>query len=202
MKQRLIKKRKLFLLVALGVLLLVIGVISFRGLLPSHSLFGAIYEASAFDLNEARSNPAGVYLRKHLARRIVQSPHFPTRYKDQARYLDLQGTQLEWSIGGTNTGWLYFWDPDSSPRVLVWQFAPSKETDLLSVSQLASDFCGSSDPRRAEIFGDSSTTNAINVGVGQILFARRTDATNTIYILKLMEQDQNKLVVNYCVATP
>lgn len=186
---------------ALVALLMVAGLFSILCFLPSHSLFGGIYETSAFDLNEARSDPIGVFLRKHLPRRMVQSPNFPSRYKDQPKYFDLKGTQLEWSIGGTNTGWLYFHDPGIRPRVLAWEFAPSSETNLLSVRKLPTDFHGSSDPRREQVFG-ISTTNAINVTVGQVLFARRTDSTNTIYILKLVEQDQNKLVVNCCFATP
>jgi len=81
-----------------------------------------------------------------------------------------------------------------------WEFAPCAETNLMNVARVAVDFCGSTDPRRAEVFGNSSTTNAIEVEVGQILFARRTDQTNRIYILEFKEQHQNKLVVNYCVA--
>jgi hypothetical protein len=115
--------------------------------------------------------------------------------------MDLQGTQLEWSIGGTNTGWLYFADPGFGARNLGWEFAPCSETNFLNVREIPSTFHGSSDPRRAEIFGKRSTTNAINVAVGQVLFARRTDAS-AIYILKLKEQNGNKLTVDYCVATP
>ncbi|HRY48856.1 MAG TPA: hypothetical protein P5186_12475 [Candidatus Paceibacterota bacterium] len=199
--QRPPRNRRVFLL-ALVALLVLVGIISFRGLLPSHRRFGAIYEAAAFDLNEARYNSVGVFLRKQLPRHVVQSPLFPSRYKDQPRYLDLKGAQLEWSIGGTNTGWLYFWDVGVRPRALRWEFAPCSETNLLGVSELPADFYGSSDPRRVEVFGDESTTNAIKVAVGQILFARQTDKKSTIYMLKLREQDRNKLVVDYCVTNP
>ena len=136
-------------LLALLALLVLVGLFSFRGLFPSHPRFGAIYEAAAFDLNEARHNPVGVFLRKHLPRRVVQSPYFPPRYKDQPRYLELKGTQLEWSIGGTNTGWLYFWDVGARPRTIRWEFAPCSEKTLLSISELPADFYGASDPRRA-----------------------------------------------------
>lgn len=193
-------KRRLFLQLALVALFMLVGVFSFRWFLPSHPLYGAIYETSAFDLNEALSNPVGVFLRKHLPTRIVQSPSFPSRFKNQPKYMDLKGTPLEWSIGGTNTGWIYFWDPERL-QVSAWEFAPSSETNLLSVQELPTKFYGSLDPRREQVFGNS-TTNAIKVTVGQVLFARQTDATNTIYILKLVEQDQNKLIVNCCVATP
>jgi hypothetical protein len=195
------RKWRVFLL-ALVALFVLVGVFSFRGLLPSHPRFGAIYEATAFDLNEARDNPVGAFLRRHLPRRVVQSPYFPSRYKDQARYLDLKGTQLEWSIRGTNTGWLYFWDPVGvRPRASRWAFAPCSDTNLLDVSELPAQFYGSSDHHRIEVFGDS-TTNAIIVAVGQILFARQTDKESTIYMLKLKDQDRNKLVVDYCVTNP
>jgi hypothetical protein len=168
---------------------------------PSHSQFGAICETTAFDLNEARSDRLGVFLRKHLPQRVVQSPRFPSRFKDQPRYLQLGRRQCEWSIGGTNSGWLYFWGIDSNRGNMPggWELAPCAETNLLKVTQVPAEFYGSTDPRRATVFGESST-NAIKVTVGQILFARRTDETNRIYILKLTEQNQNKLVVHYCVA--
>jgi hypothetical protein len=198
-----IKSRRLFFVAApLCALLAVIGLFTLRRLLPIHRVFGVVYETSAFASNRARSNPSGIFLRKHLPRRVLQSPLFPSRYKEQPRYLELMGTQLQWSIGWTNTGWLYFWDVGIRPRVSVWEFAPCSETNLLSVSTLPTDFCGSSDPRRVEVFGESSTTNAIKVAVGQILFARRTDERRNIYVLKLKEQHGNKLVVDYCVTNP
>jgi hypothetical protein len=195
------RKGQLVFLTGFFALLAIVGLFGFRRFFPSHPLYGAVYEAAAFDLNEARSDRIGVFLRAHLPRRIVQSPHFPSRYKDQPRYLDLKGARLEWSIGGPGTGWLYFWDVESRSRVSRWEFAPCSQTNLLGVSELPTDFCGSSEPRVGGFFGESSTTNAIQVAVGQILFARRTDERSTIYILKLKEQDGNRLIVDYCVTT-
>lgn len=199
-----IRKRRLFImLLAFIVGLVATALLSLKAILPRHPRFGPIYEASAFDLNEARSNRIGIFLRKHLPRRVVQSPYFPSRYKDQPRYLDLKGTRLEWSIGGTNSGWLYFWDVDTrSGSHSKWEFAPCSKTNLLSVTNLPDEFYGSLNPRIVEVFDDSSTTNAIKVSVGQILFARRTDETNRVYLLRLSEQDGNKLVAHYCVASP
>ena len=114
----------------------------------------------------------------------------------------MKGTQLEWSIGGTNTGWLYFRDVGVRQRALRWEFSPCSETNLLGVRELPADFYGSSDPRRVEVFGEESTRNAIKVAVGQILFARQIDKKSTIYVLKLKEQDGNKLIVDYCVTCP
>lgn len=200
--QRRIRQRRLvFVVTAVGALLLLIGLITPRGARPSHPVFGTVYETSAFDLNEARSDPIGIFLRQHLPLRFVQSPGFPARFKDQPRYMDLKGVPLEWSIGGTNTGWLYFWDADTRRNVPVWEFAPCSETNLLSVSTLPAVFFGASDARRAEVFGDTSSTNGIKVAAGQILFARQTDGSN-IYILKLKQQDENRLLVDYCVVSP
>ncbi len=102
----------------------------------------------------------------------------------------------------TYAGWFYFSNVGAGPRIPRWEFAPCAETSLTSVTRVPTDFCDSSDPRRLGVFGNSSTTNAIRVSVGQILFARRTDETNRIYVLNLKEQHGNKLVVNYCVTTP
>jgi hypothetical protein len=178
-----------------------IGLITPRGALPSHPVFGAVYETSAFDLHVARSNPIGIFTRKHLPRRIVQSPSFPARFKDQPKCMDLDGARLEWSIGGTNTGWLYFWDADSRRNVPAWEFAPCSETNLLRVSTVPTAFFGASDARSAEVFGETSSTNGIKVAAGQILFARRTGGS-TIDTLKLSQQDANRLLVDYCVVSP
>jgi hypothetical protein len=72
------KKRDVVLL-AFVALLVLVGLFSLRGSFPSHPRFGAIYEAAAFDLNKARHNPIGVFLRKYLPGRVVQSPQFPSR---------------------------------------------------------------------------------------------------------------------------
>ena len=183
--------------------LALVVLIGLRSHFPTHPQFGAICQATAFDLNEARSDRLAVFLRGHLPERVVRSPHFPTRFKDQPRYLHLGRKQFEWSIGGTNSGWLYFWGIDRNRGNVPekWELAPCTETNLMNVTKVPAEFYGSTDPRRAKVFGESSTTNAIEVTVGQILFARRTDETNRIYILKLKEQNQNKLVVHYCVTT-
>ena len=202
--QRLLKKRRLLAArVTLFGCLVVVVLLGLKIFFPTSPHFGGIYEATAFDLNEARSDRLAAFLRDHLPRRIVQSPHFPSRFKAQPRYLHLGNTQLEWSIGGTNTGWLYFWGigPNRALTKGKWEFAPCAETNLMNVVRVPVVFYGFSDPRRAEVFGESSTPNAIKVSVGQILFARRTDETNRIYILKLKEQRRNKLVVHYCVTT-
>src|SRR5207244_1523710 len=110
----------------------------------------------------------GVFLRTHLPRRVVESPYFPARFKYQPRYLDLKGTKLEWSIAGTNTGWLYFFGrPDQVLGTNRWEFAPCAEVDLMNLSKIPHVYYGSSDPGKVEAFGDRSSANAIKVTVGQ-----------------------------------
>jgi hypothetical protein len=171
---------------------------------PTHPKFGPIRETTAYDLNEARANRLGIFLREHLPNKIVQSPHFPETFKDQPRYLEFGDWQFEWSIGGTNAGWFYFWGIDENRGCIPekWEFAPCPETDLMAVRAAPTVFYPATSPDRAKVFGDTSSTNAIKVTAGQILFVRRTDETNQIFVAKLWEQDQNKLVVRYCIIRP
>jgi len=197
------KRRALLVLLTQFICLAVVVLVRLRSYMPTHPQFGAIHEATALDLNEARSDRLALFIRGHLPQRVVQSPNFPSRFKYQPRYLHLGRQQFEWSIGGTNTGWLYFWgiDPNRGNVPGKWELAPCSETNLMNVTSVPAEFYGSTDPRRTKVFGENSTTNAIKVTVGQILFVRRTDETNCIYVLKLKEQNQNKLVVHYCVTT-
>jgi len=195
-------KRKTIITRVLVVALLVL--VGFWLYFPTHPKFGAIYETRAYDLNEARANRVGVFLRKHLPDKIIRSPHFPEAFKDQPRYLKFGEWQFEWSIGGPDSGWFYFWGVDANRGCIPgkWEFAPCPETDLLAVTSAPPVFYAAASPDRARVFGDTSSTNAINVTAGQILFLRRTDDTNQIFVAKLWAQDQNKLVVRYCIIQP
>lgn len=197
-------RRKRKINIAIVVVLALGALIGWRLFFPTHPKFGTIYETTAYDLNEARANQLGLFLRKHLPNKVVQSPHFPEAFKDQPRYLKLGDWQFEWSIGGTNTGWFYYWGITSSRGSIPnqWEFAPCPETDLAAVTSAPPVFYPATAPERTQVFGDTSTTNAIKVTVGQILFVRRADQTNQIFVLKLWEQNQNKLVVRYCVIRP
>jgi len=80
-----------------------------------------------------------------------------------------------------------------------WEFAPCAETNLLQVTKLPSAYYGSSDPRRDEIFGSTSSTNSFNIAVGQILFARWIQDTNRVFILRVKAKNGAQVLINYCV---
>lgn len=202
--QPLIKIRRLVLmLLAITLSVVVITLLGLRFLSPSHPQFGAIYEASAFEAGSGFRNQFLVFLVNCLPRRIVQSPMFPSRLSILPTYLRLGNQKLQWSTGGnwgdSYAGWLYFSrrGRGSSP----WEFSTCEDTNLTKITEIPTDFYGSSAPRITEVFQATSTTNAIQVLEGQILFARLTDETNLVYVLKLKDQDMKKLVVDYCMTT-
>jgi len=201
--QKLIRRFGMTLLfLSLFVCLALLVLFNLDNSIGTHPEFGKIYETTAFDLNAGRSNPVGQFLRRHLPPRILRSRHFPAYFKDQPKFLELKEVPLEWSIGGTNTGWLYFWGGLRRPKTISrWEFAPSTFTNLYTVTatSLPAQFYSATDSNVPRAFGGNSNTNAIYVAQGQIVFARRTDATNKVYVLKLENQQGNSLLVHYCV---
>jgi len=193
-------RRLLVIFFALIITLSLLALFSLDSSIGKHPQFGGIYQTSASDLNLARSNPVGQFLRKHLPPKILASRYFSARLRDQPKYLELADSQIEWSIGGAKTGWLYFWDVDRKAR--GWEFAPCAETNLLHLTPTAlpKQFYGASDPAIPKVFDSSSSTNAIKVTQGDILFARRAHQTNRIYLLKLENQEGDRLFVQYCIA--
>ena len=165
-----------------------------------HPAFGPIRATLAADLNSALSDPVGKILRRLLPAAVVAAPAFPHRFKDQPRYLQIEGHRMEWSIGSATTGWLYFHAPATWPSRPEWEFAPSKETNLLQIGlrDLPQRFYGQNASNLALLFGLNSNTNALNVREGQVLFARQVGETNRISILQLARQDGNQLLVHYC----
>lgn len=201
MSWRPIGARRLTVVIAIAAIFVATGLFTLRDSRPRHPQFGAVYQTVAFDQDAVLADPVGGFLRKHLPMRVVLSAYFPSRYRGEPKCLDLKGAQLEWSVGGSNTGWLYFQNA-AAKRTARWEFAPCSETNLLDVGRIPKVFCGPSDSRRIELFGSTSTTRAIQVALGQILFARRTDGGDRIYVLKLKAQAENKLYVDYCVISP
>ncbi len=201
MSWRLQEARRLAVVITIAAIFAATGLFTRCDSLPRHPQFGAVYQTVAFDQDAVLAEPVGGFLRKHLPTRVVLSAYFPSRFKAEPKCLDLRGAQLEWSVGGTNNGWLYFQNAVAK-RTARWEFAPCSETNLLGVSRVPKVFCGPSDSRRIELFGSNSTTRAIQVAHGQILFARQTDGGNRTFILKLKEQAENKLYVDYCLIDP
>ena len=185
----------------LVVLSLTIASFYFAGSLPRHPTFGAVYAASASEVGDSQMELIKGLFRRYIPRRVLQSSYFPSRFKDQSTYLRLGNTQLEWSTGGQETGWLYFWQVDVWPKTPCWEVALSANTNLMEVTTIPSDFCGASDPRRAAVFGEISNTNALRVAEGQILFARTTQRRDRTYVMLLQEQRDKEVLVRYCVAT-
>ena len=88
---------------------------------------------------------------------------------------------------GSKTGNFYYCQPLGR---MVWEFSRSPNTSI-------SDFEGKVLNTRFE--GGCPQRAGITVKVGEIILARRTDAPSVIYIIKLLEQEKERLVVNYAV---
>ena len=180
---------------------LLVGLACYRLWFPTHPRFGPIHRVQATELdNKSANTPLAKYLRAHLPRRILESRIVPARYRDEARYIDFGGAQLYWSEGPRG-GWIYFWGKADGGGLAMdkWEFAPSTDTNLLRVTDIPSTFYSSSHPRRSEVFGDTSSTNAFNVAVGQILFARWIADTNRVFIFRIEERDGAKALIDYCI---
>src|SRR5688500_9395355 len=164
-----------------------------------HPHLGRIYHTSAYDLNVARSNPFAGFLSRTLPRSILQSSLYPDRLKDQPKYLSVGNHQLEWSIGGTHSGWLYFWNVDGmTKRRYPWEFAETTETIFLALraANIPTTF-----KTPFNLPANTSSTNAIPFPSGAVIFARHIDQPNTTYILPLTKQQNDQLAVEYCIIT-
>lgn len=196
------RKRRRFILLTFTSILMASGALVLRSCLPSHPQFGPIYQVTAMELNNTSGrSKVAEFLRKNLPRRFVQSRFFPDRYKNPfPGYVDLGDAQLYWSAG-PNAGWLYFWGRAASGGLALdkWEFAPCAETDLRRVTEFPSVFYGSRDPSLTNVFGAAATTNAINLSVGQIVFARWVPDPKLLYVFKFGEQHDEKIRINYCV---
>jgi hypothetical protein len=170
----------------------------------THPIFGRIHQTMASDQNDARPDRLGRILRTCLPARVVSSRSFPYQFRDQPRYLRLNGFPMEWSIGGIATGWLYFHEPNKGPAAFSWEFAPSSATNLLDLTaaSLPTRFYTRNDTNLQKVFGFTSNTNALKVEESQVLFARHIDNPNCIYGLHLVKQDGNRLTLHYCAYRP
>ena len=108
--------------------------------------------------------------------------------------------KLEWSHAKAGeSGYFYFRSPGDGP---LWEFAATDETEIQAFhgKPLRAKFFGSNSPSRDRRLGMSSS-NAINVQVGQIVLARMTEHPQSILVIKLVEQsvDEEKLTISYTV---
>lgn len=188
--------RKLILTFCGGLFFLLAMLLFIEHLNSRHPHLGRIYHTSAHDLNVARGNKLASFLSDNVPRSVLQSRYYPDRLKNQPKYLQLGDHQMEWSIGGPHTGWLYFWNVDGMPRTYPWELAQTSETNFAAIqpSSIPAHFLNPTN-----LPSTASSTNAISCSAGSIIFARRNDETNKIYILYLAHQQDMKLSVQYCV---
>lgn len=191
------------LLTTSALVVVVSSVVVSQACFPSHPRFGPIYYVTARELdNQPGRSGFAEFLRKNLPRRVVQSRFFPQQYKnDLARFVDLGDAQLYWSVGGTNSGWLYFWgaDPRGGIALDKWEFAPSAETDLNRVFEFPTTFYSSTNLQLTNVFRESASTNAIKVTDGQIVFARWLAEPKLRFVFRFGERFDDKVKVTYCI---
>ena len=70
-----------------------------------------------------------------------------------------------------------------------WEFAPSFATNLLGLTtaSLPTYFYGPNDTNLQKVFGLRSTTNALHVEEGQVLFARHAEKPSCVFALQLVK---------------
>jgi hypothetical protein len=173
---------------ALAAIIVVIAVLSPAGRMGRHREFGAIYETMAkevgVDLDTERDSRAGQLLRRLLPSSVVASRFFPQRFRMKPCFMDVDGHPMEWSLGDSQSGRLYFHDPEGSKANATWRFAPSPATNLqaVTVRDIPHRFYDSNNPIVA-IFGGDSDRNAISISVGQTVFPNgskiRTSSTSS-----------------------
>lgn len=117
---------------------------------------------------------------------------FATDYKigEGATYLNLDLKQMEWSKGGDKTGYLYPHGPGE--KRIVWEFAtidyPTFEA--LEGKELKVRFSGTDIPP-----GGST----ISIKESQMVLARHIDEPSVIYILRIDQQEVDKVFVRYSI---
>ena len=123
-----------------------------------------------------------------------------TQNRESTRSLEFPLGKLAWSHSKPGeSGYFYFRSPGNGS---LWEFAATDETEIQAFNgkPLRAKFFGSNSPSRDRRLGMSSS-NAINVQVGQIVLARMTEHPQSILVIKLVEQsvDEEKLTISYTV---
>jgi len=119
-------------------------------------------------------------------------------------YLDLEGKKLAWSsCSPGKTGFLYFekigvsWTP-------YWEFAPCEATrieDLVGKS-IKARFYGLLTPgRKQSALGWAGSIQSIQVKVGQVLLARNTEDSQTIFVIQILGQQHDQECMRYRYTT-
>jgi hypothetical protein len=135
-----------------------------------------------------------------LAARVIFRINGDMEFKGAPRNRFKVGdSDLEWSVMDqrTKTGWLYFDRPSTNDE--LWEFAPCSHLDLEGVGETHSnmEFVREGDGSKIQnLFNASNWVHpaiqmngrAIPVREGQVVFARRLDAPQRVYAIKLINQ--------------
>jgi hypothetical protein len=115
-------------------------------------------------------------------------------------YLDLQGKKLAWSSGSPGkTGYFYFektgfnWTP-------YWEFAPCDVTRIedLDGKSIKARFYGLFTPgRKQSHLGWTGSIQSIQVKVGEVLLARNTEDSQTIFVVQILGQQHDQECMRY-----
>ena len=115
----------------------------------------------------------------------------------KVQYLQIDSKQIQWSIqsDARQTGYIYFQDPDTN--LPSWEFAPLQCDDFDEWNNrcLNVRFYGMNSPSKPEHFG----YQAIDVKVGQMILARRTDQLDRVYAIRFDKQGNGKVSASYII---
>lgn len=118
-------------------------------------------------------------------------PTHAREYKQgEVTYLKFGAKQMEWSRQSDKKGYLYFQEPETQMPKWELAFLQEKEFEALKGKKLTLRFNGMYTPGSGQ---------SIQVSEGQIIAARHTDEPTVAYIMKLDRQEQDILLVRYCI---
>jgi Leucine-rich repeat (LRR) protein len=115
----------------------------------------------------------------------------------KVEHFQIDSKQMQWSVqsDARQTGYIYFQDPDT--HLPLWEFSPLQFTDSddWNIGSLNVRFYGMNSPSKPEHFG----YQAIDVKVGQVILARRTEETDKLYAIRFDKQEDGKLWAKYTI---
>ena len=141
--------------------------------------------------NSAQASKKADETRLEEAKNHIQS----TRMDAKNQMLNIDHSEMEWSVSTKNTGWLYFTARGNQP---VWTFSPCSKTDLNKIepADLQGDFVQKGENEKIQSLFDPEKTRtakgwnggAIPVRENQVIIARRVDSPKKVYAIRLVDQ--------------